>query len=356
VQRAAARWPGDQVTETSGQKSAISKNSALCAVRFALCFTVAVLFALRVSAAAQTPGKIHKLGVLLPYAPGPDARVEAFRQALRELGYIEGKTINIEYRWADGKFENLPELAADLVRINVDVIIAAVTQASLAARKATVTIPIVMIGVSDPVGSRLVSSLARPGTNVTGTSSMTAQVVGKQLELLKDTLPKVSRIAALWNPANPVFQALQVQETEIAARSLGIRLHFIEARDADEIDRAFVTMARKGTRALIVLGDPVFISHRKRIADLAVKHRLPAVSGTRDQVESGGLMAYGPSFADMYRRTAYYVDRILKGAKPGDLPVEQPTKFELVINLKTARQIGLTISPNVLARADQVIK
>jgi putative ABC transport system substrate-binding protein len=293
---------------------------------------------------------------LLPYSTGPDARIEAFRQGLRELGYVEGQTIKIEYRWADGKFDKLPDLAADLVHNSVDVIVAGATQASIAAKKSTTTIPIVMIGVSDPVGAGLVTSLARPGTNVSGTSSMTAEIVGKQLELLKETIPNVARVAALWNPANPIFQALQVKETENAARALGIRLRFIEARDPNEIDRAFANIAQEGLKAVVVLGDPVFTSHRKRISDLAAKRRLPAIGGTRDHVEAGGLMGYGPSYADMYRRTAYYVDRILKGAKPGDLPVEQPTKFELVISLKTAKQIGLTIPPNVLARADRVIK
>ncbi|HET8564415.1 MAG TPA: ABC transporter substrate-binding protein, partial [Candidatus Binatia bacterium] len=250
----------------------------------------------------------------------------------------------------------LPDLAVELVRLKVDIVVAVVTQASLAAKKATGRIPIVMIGVSDPVGSGLVTSLARPGANITGTSSMTAEVVGKQLELLKETLPKVSRVAALWNPANPIFQAIQLRETEDAARALGVRLQLVEARGPDEIDLAFAAVARERTRALLLLNDPVFNAHRKRIADLSAKHRLPAVSGTLEYTEAGGLMAYGPSFPDMYRRAATYVDKIFKGAKPAELPVEQPTKFELVINLKTAKQIGLTIPPNVLARADKVIK
>jgi putative ABC transport system substrate-binding protein len=314
------------------------------------------LFALGGSADAQKPAKIPTVGVLLPYSAGSDARIEALREGLRELGYIEGQTIRMEYRWADGQFDKLPTLANDLIRSKVDVIVAAVTQASLAAKRATDTIPIVMIAVSDPVGSGLIASFARPGSNVTGTSSMTAEIVGKQLELFKEVLPGIPRVAALWNPANPVFQAAQVQEVDSAARTLGIRLKFIEARNRDEIERVFGAIARENFRAMVVLGDPVFISHRQRIAELAAKHRVPAVSGTRDHVEAGGLAAYGPSFAEMYRRTAYYVDRILRGAKPADLPVEQPTKFELVINVKTAKQIGLTIPPNVLARADRVIR
>jgi putative ABC transport system substrate-binding protein len=221
---------------------------------------------------------------------------------------------------------------------------------------ATGTIPVVMIGVSDPVGSGLVVSLARPGANITGTSSMTAEIIGKQLELIKETLPKISRVAALWNPANPIFQAIQRRETEVAARALGMQLQFVEARAPDEIDRAFARVAKERMRALLVLNDPVFTAQRKQIADLSAKHRFPTVSGTREYTEVGGLMAYGPSFPDMYRRAAYYVDRILKGTKPADLPVEQPMKFELIINLKAAKQIGLTIPPNVLARADRVIK
>jgi putative tryptophan/tyrosine transport system substrate-binding protein len=308
-------------------------------------------------AAAQQPKKVPRIGFLSAATRTSSPHLtEAFLQGLRELGYVEGQNITVEYRWAEGRFEQLPDLAGDLVHLKVDVIVAAVTQPSLAAKKATGTIPIVMVGVSDPVESGLVASLARPGTNITGTSSMTAEVVGKQLELLKETLPKISRVAALWNPANPVFQAIQRRETEVAARALGMQLQLVEARGPDEIDRAFAAMAKERTKALLVLGDPVFASHRKRIADLAAKHRLPSVSGTREYVEAGGLMAYGPSFPDMYRRAAYYVDRILKGTKPADLPVEQPMKFELVINLKTAKQIGLTIPQSVLYRADKVIK
>jgi putative tryptophan/tyrosine transport system substrate-binding protein len=313
-----------------------------------------ILFALCVFAEAQQPKKVPRLGFLSPTSD--DSRVEAFRQGLRELGYVEGQNIAIEYRWADGKFDRLPDLALELVRLKVDVVVAVVTQASLAAKMATGTIPVVMIGVSDPVGSGLVVSLARPGANITGTSSMTAEIIGKQLELIKETLPKISRVAALWNPANPIFQAIQRRETEVAARALGMQLQFVEARAPDEIDRAFARVAKERMRALLVLNDPVFTAQRKQIADLSAKHRFPTVSGTREYTEVGGLMAYGPSFPDMYRRAAYYVDRILKGTKPADLPVEQPMKFELIINLKTAKQIGLTIPPNVLARADKVIR
>lgn len=322
----------------------------------AVCLIIAVLVALWASASAQTGGKVPTIGVLLPYAGGSDARLDAFQQGMRELGYIDGQTINIEYRWADGKFDKLPELAADLVQKKVDLIVTVVTQPTIAAKKATTTVPIVMVAVSDPVGSGLVTSLARPGTNVTGTSSMTAEVVGKQLELIRETLPHISRVAALWNPANPVFQAMQVKEAENAAQALSMRLEFFQARNPKEIEKAFSATAQEGIRGVIILGDPVFTSHRQKIAELATKRRLATVSGTREHVDAGAMMAYGPSFADMYRRTAYYVDRILKGAKPGDLPVEQPTKFELTINLKTAKHIGLSIPPNVLARADRVIR
>jgi putative ABC transport system substrate-binding protein len=308
-------------------------------------------------AAAQQPKKVARIGFLAPATrTGYQHQTDAFLQGLRELGYVEGQNIVIEYRWADGNFERLPELAAELVRLKVDVIVAAVTQASLAAKNATGTIPIVIVAVANPVDSGLIASLARPGANITGTSSMNAEVVGKQLELLKETLPKISRVTALWNPANPVYQAIQRRETEVAARALGVQLHFLEARGPDEIERAFAAMAKERSKALLVISDPVFTSHRKRIADHAAKQRLPTVSGIREYVEAGGLMAYGPSFPDMYRRAAYYVDRILKGTKPADLPVEQPMKFELVINLQTAKQIGLTIPQSVLYRADKVIK
>ena len=318
---------------------------------------VAILMLAFVHIADAQPKKVARIGFLAPATrTGYQHHTDAFLQGLRELGYVEGQNIVVEYRWADGNFERLPELAAELVRLNVDVIVAAVTQASLAAKNATGTIPIVMVAVANPVDSGLIASLARPGANITGTSSMTDEVVGKQLELLKETFPKISQVAALWNPANPVFQAIQRRETEVTARALGLQLHFLEAGGPDDIERAFAAMAKERTKALLVLIDPVFTSNRKRIADLAAKQRLPTVSGIREYVEAGCLIAYGPSFPDMYRRAAYYVDRILKGTKPADLPVEQPTKFELVINLKTAKQIGLTIPQSVLYRADKVIK
>ena len=289
---------------------------------------VAILMLAFVHFADAQPKKVARIGFLAPATrTGYQHHTDAFLQGLRELGYVEGQNIVVEYRWADGNFERLPELAAELVRLKVNVIVAAVTQASLAAKNATGTIPIVMVAVANPVDSGLIASLARPGANITGTSSMTDEVVGKQLELLKETFPKISQVAALWNPANPVFQAIQRRETEVAARALGLQLHFLEAGGPDDIERAFAAMAKERTKALLVLIDPVFTSNRKRIADLAAKQRLPTVSGIREYVEAGCLIAYGPSFPDMYRRAAYYVDRILKGTKPADLPVEQPTKL-----------------------------
>ena len=322
------------------------------------CFVLgAILVMLCSSAQGQQPNKVARIGYLAAVSrTGMSHLTEAFLQGLRELGYVEGENIVIEYRWADGKFERLPELAAELVRLKVDLIVAAVTQASLAAKNATGTIPIVMVAVANPVDSGIIASLARPGANITGTSVMNDEVVGKQLELLKEALPTISRVAAMWNPANPVFQKLQLRAVEATARPLNIRLHKVEARDQDEIDRAFKAIARERTRALHVLPDPVFTAHRRMIADLALKLRLPSVSGTKEYAEAGLLMSYGPSFPESYRRAAIYADKILKGGKPGDLPVERSTKFELVINLKTAKQIGLTFPQSVLYRADRVIR
>jgi putative ABC transport system substrate-binding protein len=231
-----------------------------------------------------------------------------------------------------------------------------VTQASLAAKNATATIPIVMVAVGSPVEAGLIASLARPGANITGTSTMADEVVGKQLGLLKETLPKISRVAALWNPNNPIFQASQVRQADSAAKALPVTLQKLEARDPAEIVRAFTAISKEGTKALIVLSDPVFTTQRNQIADLALTHRLPAITGPKEVAEAGLFMSYGPSFTESYRRAASYVDKILKGAKPADIPVERPTKFEFVINLKTAKQIGLTVPQSVMYRADKVIK
>ena len=301
--------------------------------------------------------RIPRIGFLTAAGRAGSAHlIEAFLQGLRDLGYVEGKNIAIEYRLADAKFERLPELAADLVRLKVDVIVAAVTQALLAAKAATATIPVVMVAVSDPVGAGLVASLARPGGNLTGTSAMTAETAGKPLGLLKETLPKISRVAALWNPANPVFQASHLREVEVTAKALGVKLQSLKARDPEEIDRAFAAIVRERTSALQLLGDPVFASNRKQIAALAIKHRLPAVSGPKEYADAGLLMSYGASFPESYRRAATYVDKILKGTKPADIPIERPTKFEFVINLKTAKLIGVNVPQSVLFRADKVIR
>ncbi len=264
----------------------------------------------------------------------------------------------IEYRDAEGKLERLPALAAELVALKVDVIVAPNTPAALAAKHATRTLPIVFIGAGDPVTSGLVTSLARPGGNVTGLSVLSTELVGKWLELLKQAVPGVSRVAVLWQPGamdERTDKEMQ-KEAEVAAQALGVRLQFVEARGPADFDRAFSDMTRARAGALTVRPAPMFISERRRLVDLAAKNRLPAVYAWREFVDAGGLMAYGPNLADLYRRAATYVDKILKGAKPADLPVEQPTKFELVINLKTAKALGLTIPPSVLARADEVIQ
>jgi putative ABC transport system substrate-binding protein len=303
--------------------------------------------------AAQHRARIFRVGFLSAGSPATDQFHTAFRERLRALGYGEGQNVIVDYRWAEGRFERLPQLAAELVRLQPDVIVAVVTQASLAARDATDTIPIVMIGVADPVAAGLVASLARPGGNVTGTSGAATQIVGKQLELIKEAFPDVSRVAVLWNPGNPVFQALQLREAEIAARTLRIELKLLEARSPAELDRVFAATAP--LRPLWVLGDPLFTNHRRRIAELAAARRVPIVTATREMAEAGALMAYGPNYPDLSRRSAVYVDRILKGAKPADLPVEEPTTFELVVNLKTARALGVTVPRALLLRAERVI-
>ncbi|HJV55920.1 MAG TPA: ABC transporter substrate-binding protein [Methylomirabilota bacterium] len=307
---------------------------------------------------AQTAGKIHRIGFLAA-ASSSDRRIQgffaAFRSGLAKLGYVEGRNIAIESRWAAGRYERLPGLAAELVRLKADVIVTAAVPAIQAAKEATSTIPIIMAVVVDPVATGLVASLARPGGNITGLSAMTPELVGKQLEMLREVAPKVSRAAVLWNPAN-AGNPPQLRAAELAARGLGMRLQAVEARGPGEIDGAFAAMTREGAGALVVLVDVVFVDQGKRIADLAGTHRLPAVYGLTEQVSAGGLMAYAPSFQDSYRRAAAYVDKILRGAHPGDLPVEQPTQFELVINLKTAKALGLTIPPSLLGRADEVIE
>jgi len=300
------------------------------------------------------------IGLLGFGPPDPDApSVAAFRQGLRELGYVEDRNILIEYRWAEGKPERFPVLAAELVALKVDVIVTAGgTLAVLAAKRATATLPIVFGAVGDPVAEGLVSSLARPGSNVTGLSIVTTDLVGKWLDLLKQVVPGVSLVALLLKPDSMPDSAKEVRlkEAAVSARALGVQLQVIEARGPADFDRAFSDMSEKGAGALVVLSTPAFNIERQRIVDLAAKNRLPTVYAFRTYVDIGGLMSYGPNIVDLYRRAAGYVDKILKGAKPSDLPVEQPTKFELVINLKTANALGLTVPPTLLAQADDVIE
>jgi ABC-type uncharacterized transport system substrate-binding protein len=317
------------------------------------------LLAAPLASEGQQAAKIARIGYLSPGLVAASPRtLEAFRQGLRDLGYVEGRNVVIEYRSAEGKFERLPALAAELVALKVDVIVTSTTEGVLAAKQATRTFPIVCAAAGDPVGSGLVTSLARPGGNVTGLSALTPELVGKCLELLTQAVPGVSRVAALWQPgALPErTEKDMLKEADVAARALGVRLQFVEARGPADFDRAFSDMTRARARAFTVLGSTMFIIEHRRLVDLAAKNRLPAVYPLRQFVDAGGLMAYGPNVADLYRRAATYVDKILKGAKPADLPVEQPTKFELVINLKTAKALGLTIPPSVLGRADEVIQ
>ena len=316
----------------------------------------ASLFLFSVCAVAQQPTKVPRIGFLSAVSPSTiSARVAAFRQGLRELGYVEGKNIFIEWRFAEGKSDRLPSLAAELVRLKVDVIVAEAPTSTRSAKQATVTIPIVMMFDDDPVGSGFVASLARPGGNITGLSTLSPEISGKQLELLKEIVPKLSRVGVLGDVTRPgIPQALR--EINVAADAFRVQVQYLEVRGSKDIEIAFRAASQEHADAVLVLGSPVLNSQRKQVVELAVKSRLPAIYARREAVEDGGLMSYGVSIADLSRRAATYVDEILKGAKPGDLPIEQPTKFELVINLKTAKQIGLTIRPNVLARADRVIK
>ncbi len=316
----------------------------------------AMLLALGIPAQAQEPPKVPRIGFLISSSPSAlSARIEAFRQGLRELGYVEGKNIVVEYRWADGKIERLPDLAAELVRLKVDVIVSAGPTVTRAAKEATSTIPIVMGFDTDPVGNGFVASLARPGGNITGLSSLAPRLSGKQLELLKEIVPKLSRVAVFGTSTQPgTAQASKV--TELAAGAFGVQHQYLDVGDPKDIETVFQS-ARKGRAdAVLVLASRVLTSQRTQLANLAVKYRLPAIYPQSEWIEDGGLMSYGVSFTDLFRRAATYVDKILKGTNPTDLPVEQPIRFELVINLKAARQIGLTIPPNVLARADKVIR
>jgi len=312
-----------------------------------------------VSTATQEVARVARIGFLANSLTANLHLREAFRQGLRDLGYVEGRNVVIEYRDAKGKRERLPALAAELVALKVDVIfVGGGTRAALAAMQATKTIPIVFVGVGDPVASGVVTSLARPGGNVTGLSGLGPEIVGKRLEQLMQAVPRVSRVAVLWLPGvlGERTDKDMLTGADVAARALGVRLQFVEARGPADFDRAFSDMTRARAGALTVLPSNMFLREHRRLVDLAAKNRLPAVYTNREFVDAGGLMSYGANQADSFRRAATYVDKILKGAKPGDLPVEQPTKFELVINLKTAKALGLTIPQSVLGRADEVIQ
>jgi putative tryptophan/tyrosine transport system substrate-binding protein len=316
-------------------------------VAFAMCGAVAT---------AQQPKKIARIGYLTAQsAVAEQPRLESFRQGLRALGYVEGRNIVIEFRHTDGKFAELPDVTTELVRLKVDVLIVNTTNAALAAKNATRTIPIFFIGVSDPVAAGLVDSLARPGGNITGLTNIAPMLAGKRLELLKETVPKLSRVAVLWDPENP-GSTPQWKESQLAATELGLKLYSMEVSSADKYENAFKEATKLGNTALSMTLNPLANSNQKRVVDLANNNRLPAIYARGDYVDNGGLMSYAPNFAADGRDAARLVDKILKGAKPGELPVEQPMKFELIINLKAAKQIGLTIPPNVLARADKVIR
>ncbi len=355
---AADRSVGQTHDGYSGYDTWWGKVVAVTVTRLALVVVISILAA-PVAAEAQQTAKVPRIGYVGTDLAASPQLVEAFRQGLRDLGYVEGKTIVIEYRSAEGRLERFPALAAELVALKVDVILAANTQAALAAKQATRTIPIIFAGPADPVSSGLVTSLARPGGNLTGLLSLpTPELLGKNLELLKQAVPEANRVAALWHRDYPEPTQKNIRgAADTGARALGLRLQFVEARGGPEnFDAAFSEMAKSHAEAVIVLTSVMFTGLRQPVVDLAAKYRLPAVYPIRSFVDDGGLMSYGPLWADIYRRAATYVDKILKGARPADLPVEQPTKFELVINLKTAKALGLTIPPSVLARADQVIE
>ena len=330
----------------------MSIDAPTSALALILPLTLAILALPFAASAQRTRGNIARIGFL---GDAPVFLTEAFEQSLRELGYVEGQNVAIERRAPEWKQERLPGLAAELVRMKVDVIVAANTRATEAARQATSVIPIVFTVSGDPVAEGLVASLARPGGNLTGLATTSPELVGKQLEMLKAIVPKATRVAVLENPAQP-SHARAVQQAEVAARALGVKLQALEARTPSEIEAAFATMSSQRVDGVLVLRDAEFRAHRSQIVALAAKRRLPAVYGLREEAEAGGLVAYGASVPELFRRAATYVDKILKGAKPAELPVEQPTKFELVINLKTAKALGLTIPSSLIVQADQVIR
>jgi putative ABC transport system substrate-binding protein len=321
-------------------------------------FVVSALagFTLPRASAAQSAMTLPRIGLLSPFSPSDTASWhEAFRLGLRDLGWVEGTNIRIEYRYAHGRDDRLPGLVAELARLKVDVIVTSVTEDALAAKKATTTIPVVMASAGDPLVTGIVESLARPGGNLTGLSQMAPELIGKRLELLKEIVPKLARVAVLWIPEHRA-SASNWKEIQRPARELGVQLHSLEIHGADEFEKAFADAAKARDDALVITPNPIFVTNLKWLAALAVKYRLPSIFHLREFVNAGGLVAYGVDRSDLFRRAATYVDKILKGAKPGDLPIEQPRKFELAINLKTVTALGLTVPPSLLLRADQVIE
>jgi putative ABC transport system substrate-binding protein len=323
-------------------------------MKITICLLTTALLSIAQFVQAQRPKKVYRIGYLRAEKP-LEVDIEAFRQGLRERGYVEGKNIVVEYRWADGNEERLRSLVAELIRLKVDLIVTSAPAATQAAKEATTTSPVVMVLVADPVAFGFVNSLAHPGGNITGFAFLLPEISGKRLELLKETVPKLSRVAVLWNAANP-YKETDLKAVQPVADALKVAVHTFRVREPNGFDAAFKAATKLRAEGLLTLDDPFTLANRTRITDLALTYKLPAVYAVSPFVDAGGLMYYGPDRVDQNRRAAIYVDKILKGAKPADLPVEQPTKFEFVINLKTAKQIGVTIPPNVLARADKVIK
>jgi putative ABC transport system substrate-binding protein len=347
------RWADKLVCRTMTTSWVLA---AAVTVSVRILIVAGAILAAPIAVEAQRAAKVPRIGVLVGGMQGDTTVTEPLRQGFRDLGYVEGRTILIEHRFAEGRLDRFPDLAASLARLKVDVIVAPGTAAAQAARKATATIPIVLVTAGNPVGDGLIQSFARPGANVTGlTMSVDQELGGKWLELLKEAVPTVSRVAVLWNPLTAPHKTM-MKGTESAATTLRLTLHLVSAQRPDEIDGAFAAISRARADGLIVMSDPMFVAHRVRIADLATRGGLPAIYGDAYHAEPGGLMSYGPNVADLFRRAAGYVDRILKGAKPADLPVERPSKFELVVNLKTAKALGVTIPPSLLVRADKVIE
>jgi putative tryptophan/tyrosine transport system substrate-binding protein len=347
------------MTVVSGQLSVVSENTGAKLMSGKIFVWLLTTFLLgTVPAEAQQTKKIPRIGYLSPFSSASEPNkpiFEAFHQGLRQLGWIPGQNVKIEYRWADEKYDRLPELAAELVRLDVDVIFTVTTFAARAAKRATSTTPIVFTGLGDPLSSGLITSLSRPQENVTGIGGLALELSGKRLELLKEVVPNLMRVAVLANPSNTV-SAASTSEIHTVAKALGLKIQLYEVSEAEKIAAAFAAMTKQKADGLMVFQDPMLFSQAKQVLALVLKRRLPAVYVESGWVPAGGLMSYAPSITDLHRRAARYVDKILKGAKPADLPVERPSKFEFVINLKAAKQIGLAIPPNVLARADRVIR